>query len=382
MSTKVPMDSPPNIAIAHDWLVARRGGEAVLNAIAEALQPHGVLGPLFTMFDSGVRLGDPVDSLSRETSLLQRIPGSDRLRRWLLPAYHAAVAELSQRLEREHRERGIDLVVSTSSAAMLGLWPPTGVPHLCYLHTPARYIWNQTDAYAGASGLQAFGLGLFGPALKDLDREASRSVTTFVANSTHTASLARECYGRDALVIHPPVRTEFFTPAPIPREEFWLAAGALEPYKRFDLAIEAARIAGRELVIVGKGTCLDALRRQAGPGVRFITNASDEVLRALMRRARLLIFPQVEDFGIIAVEAQACGLPVLARRAGGALDTVLDGTTGRFFVDDNPEALAFAADHCPEPDAPEIRAHAEGFGHARFAEQFAGVALGLIRKPR
>jgi len=211
-------------------------------------------------------------------------------------------------------------------------------------------------------------LRLFGPSLRRWDRRTSSAVTHFVANSGHIRDQIRACYEREAQVIHPPVRTDFFTPDPsIPREDFWLIAGALEPYKRVDAAIEAAARIGRRLVIVGDGSEAARLRRLAAgyPAISFRGRCSDDELRDLFRKAKVLLFPQVEDFGIVAVEGQACGLPVAARRAGGALDTVTD-RTGAFFDDTNADSIARAAAAVPSDCADDCRQNAERFSEANF----------------
>lgn len=381
------------IALAHDWLCGFRGGEAVLERIAslfpwpasdartidEILASADVRPRLFTLFDDGRPLSRRIDSIPRRASILNRAPAS--WRRWLLPLYPAGVRDLSGRLRAAHDRRPFDALVSTSSGLVKGLRAPPGVPHICYCHSPARYLWSQTDQYTPATAagrLRAAGFSAFGPFLRRWDRATAAHVDVFLANSCHTAALIRLAFGRPSRVIHPPCRTEFFTPSRIPREGFWLCVGALEPYKRIDLAIRAGEFAGRELVIVGEGSERAALGRLAGPRVRFLGRIPDEELRDWYRRAEVLLYPQVEDFGITAVEAQACGLGVIARRAGGALDTVVEGRTGAFFDEPTPEALAAAARTAPAFDAAECRRNA-----LRFAEvEFDRAMLAAVRACR
>ncbi len=367
----------PRVALAHDWLCGRRGGEAVLERIATVLRERHEVVAVLTMFDDGSSIGPAVDSLPRIVWPGGRVAGAQRLRRWLLPLYPEAVRWLSGRLARLHADRPIDLVVSSSSAAIKGLSPPRGVPHVCYCHAPARYVWSVEDEYAvGRSPgdtLRTLGLRAIGPLYRAWDRRSAANVTRFIANSSHTAAEIARCYGREAAVVHPPVRAGFFTPDPgVPREPFWLFAGALEPYKRADLAIEAARWTGARLVIVGGGSMEPSLRAMARRlpegAVEFAGRVSDERLRDLYRRARLLLFPQVEDFGITAVEAQACGCPVVARRAGGALDTVIEARTGAFFDRPEPAAIAEAAGRCPLGADEACRRNAERFSEAVFDE--------------
>lgn len=360
------------IALAHDWLCGYRGGEAVLDRIARLVQARFTPGPLYVMVDDGRPLTTAIDSLRHVTSCIQWIPGaSGRLRRWLLPLYPAAVASLSRTLRKAHAREPIDLLISTSSAAIKGMAAPPGIPHLCYCHSPARYLWSQTDEYSRgrAGGLRGRGLAAFGGRLRRWDAASSANVTRFVANSTHTAGGIRRNFGREATVVHPPVRTAFFTPDPaVRREDFWLLVGALEPYKRVDLAIEAARRTGHPLTIVGYGSQSSHLRRLAGPTVRFLGRVSDDELRRLYRTARVLLFPQIEDFGIVAAEALACGLPVVARRSGGALDIVNDGATGSSFDKPDADSLLAAIDRAPQGAAvsPECRAAAERFSEDAF----------------
>jgi glycosyltransferase involved in cell wall biosynthesis len=362
------------IALAHDWLCGVRGGEHVLERIASlVLREHDGAG-LFTMFNDGRAIGPSVSRLPTHVAPLGRRPWSNRLRRWLLPLYPGAVRDLSWMLAQEHARKPIDLVISTSSAAIKGLRPPPGVPHLCYCHSPARYVWTQAERYR--SGLRGLGLRLMGDSFREWDRATAANVTRFIANSTHTASEIHRCYGRDAAVVHPPVREMFFEGPLEARDPNapWLVVSALEPYKCVELAIKAANKAGHALTVVGDGSQRAALEALAGPTVTFTGRVPDEELRAHYRRASLLLFPQVEDFGIVAVEAQACGLPVVARRAGGALDSVLDASavgegraTGAFFEEDSVESLLDAVARCPR-NAEACRDNAARFSEERFDE--------------
>lgn len=376
--TTPPENAPQSmrVALAHDWLVGYRGGEMVLDAIACLLRRQGhTISRIYTMFDNAAPLSPTLDALPRTTSALNRYPES--LRRWLLPRYPAAVAELSRALARDHARNPIDLLISTSSSAIKSIAPPAGVPHLCYCHSPARYLWSQTNNYASPDlkgRLRALGLASFSPRLRDWDRRTATNVTRFIANSTHTAREIERCYQRDSVVIHPPVRTDFFTPDPgVKREDHLLLVSALEPYKRVELGIDAAIRLNRRLVIVGSGSHEHALRAKAHHSqlITFAGKVSDEQLRDHYRRARAFLFPQIEDFGITAVEAQGCGCPVVARHAGGALDSVIDARTGCFFEEPTPEALAEAIDRCPEPQncAEECVANAQRFSQERFDSQ-------------
>lgn len=329
------------------------------------------------MFDDGGPLTPELDALPRQVSTLGTLPGSFKARRWMLPLYPAAVGQLTDRLLGMHQRRPIDLLVSTSSAAIKGLCPPAGVPHVCYCHSPARYLWSQADQYGP---LQRLGLRAFGKPLRAWDRSTATHVTTFIANSTHVANLIKSAYDRDATVIHPPARTTFFTPGNEPRGDHWLAVGAIEPYKRFDTAIEAAKLARAQLRIVGDGSVRAELERNAPSNVTFTGRVTDEQLRHEMRTAAVLLFPQVEDFGITAVEAQACGLPVAARNEGGALDIVQDGVTGAL-CGDSPKVLAEAADRAIACNSDDCVANAERFGEDRFEAAIDAVLREHLERP-
>lgn len=377
----------PRVALVHDWLCGFRGGEAVLERLARVIHDRFEPGELFVMFDDGHPIAPTVDAMHHAVSALGRLPGvSDRLRRWLLPMYPVAVSSLSRQLARSHAQRPIDLVVSSSSAAVKGIRAPDGVPHLCYCHSPARYLWGRGGAYAGPGArgtMRGLGLRVFGSRLRRWDQRTAANVSRFVGNSSFIAREIRRCYGRDAMIVHPPVRTDFFTPSPsVRRENFWLVAGALEPYKRVDLAIAAAHAAKKKLVVVGTGSQDAALRQQAGGSVDFVGRATDEQLRDLFRRAELLIFPPVEDFGIVAVEAQACGLPVVARRAGGALDSVIPGITGAFFEDEDPAAICRAAAEAPRDADLKCRRNAERFAQDTFDASMSEHMIDLLAQSR
>lgn len=334
---------PARIALAHDWLVGLRGGERVLDRIAGLIAREHQPAGLYSLFAAAEPLTETLALWPVTISGLSRAPA--RARRWLLPLYPRGAGELSRALARAHEREPIDVLISSSSGFIKGVRAPRGVPHVCYCHSPPRYLWSQEGEYARAGGMaMRAGLRALGPRLRRWDVASAAGVTHFIANSAHTRAEIARCYGRESEVIHPPVRTGFFTPDPgIQREDFWLVAGALEPYKRTELVIEAARRAGAPLVVAGEGSMRRRLERAARGRVRFVGRVSDEALRDLFRRCGLFVFPQVEDFGITLVEALACGAPVLARRAGGAAEILGDGASGAMFDAPTPEAIADAA---------------------------------------
>ncbi|MFO0830910.1 MAG: glycosyltransferase [Phycisphaerales bacterium] len=376
------------VAIAHDWLCGYRGGEGVLERLIQVVQAEHDLAGLFVMFDDQRPLRPAIDTAPKFISRVGRWPAASttRLRQYLMPMYPRAVRQLTQALEDVHARKPVDLLITSSSAAVKNMRPPHAVPHLCYCHSPPRYVWAQAAEYRRDRSLRSLGLKFYGTNYQRWDRVGSSPdyITRLLANSTYTAEQIAQCYERSARVIYPPVRTDYFTPAMErvgqSRSDTWLYVGALEPYKRVDLAVQAANKLNQELLIIGRGTEGRALRRAAGPKVRFLGYVSDEELREHYRRARLLIFPQVEDFGIVAVEAQACGLPVVARNAGGAADTVLDGVTGALFDEPTMEHLIAATIRCPRRCDSACRVNAERFGErvfdsaiAREIEELCGV---------
>ncbi len=385
------------IALAHDWLVGMRGGEQVLDRIARiVLDDHKPAG-LYTLTDARKPMSEAIDAFEHVRSSLDKLPmARKRLRRWLLPWYPRGVESLRVKLARAHEHEPIDLLVSTHSTAIKALAAPPGVPHLCYCHTPARFLWSQEDQYTRGRGLRArlrrAGLARHGDRLREWDVQSVRAVDTFLANSEHTRALIQKVYKREARLVYPPARTEFFTTTGEERQDHWLLVGALEPYKRADLAIDAAIQAGARLLVVGEGSQASTLRAHAkkverqvrkargrAGSVEFMGRVGDEQLRTLYRRARLLVFPQVEDFGIVPVEAQACGTPVVARAEGGALETVLEGRTGVFFEDPSPAALAAAAHKCPENVEDNCRANAERFSESTFDESMRAEIARMLR---
>ncbi len=382
---------PGRIALAHDWLCGYRGGEAVLEQLAQLVESHAEPAGLFTMFDDARPLTPTIDRWRVRglihASAINRVPmAARRLRRWLMPAYPLAIEDLSSRLAREHKRSPIDLLISTSSSAVKGLRAPPGVAHLCYCFSPARYVWAKPDEFEDRSMkglLRSGGLRLLASGFREWDRETASNVDHFVAISSVVRQRIREAFQRESAIVFPPERIGAFCQgqvagAEVARGSHWLVAGALEPYKRVDLAIRAAVLAGARLVVVGAGSQERVLRRLAAEArtpdghaadIEFAGRVGDEALRECYRRAGLLIFPQEEDFGIVAVEALACGLPVLARRAGGALDIIDDGVTGVFFDEPDPQAIVHAAGRAPRPTRATREAciaSAKRFSESRF----------------
>jgi glycosyltransferase involved in cell wall biosynthesis len=281
---------------------------------------------------------------------------------------------LAWRLRRELRD--LDLVVSSSHACAKAVNVEAGTPHLCYCHTPMRYAWQfELERERFPAAIRPFarrGMGLF----RRWDRSTARRVTSFVANSRAVADRIRAAYAREAEVIHPPVRTELFTPGG-EREDLFLYVGRLVSYKRADLVVEAFAELPYQLVVVGEGPLRAGLEPRATPNVTFVGAVDDERLRDLYRAARALVYPAYEDFGIVMAEAQACGTPVIGLAAGGALDIVDPGATGWLIESQSVQALQAAVRRAvaePLPAAP-IAARAQRFSRGRFREQFRAAAL-------
>lgn len=304
------------IVLAHDWLVAPRGGEQVLARLAELLKPESVV----TLVDSGLSLDAGLDKLPRKTSWLQRIPAAPgRLRRFLTPLMPLAVRSTSV--------PDCDLLVSSSSAFVAGLRAPEGAKHVCYCHAPLRWAREGRTAYRFGPGglLRGLMLDVAAPWFRWFDRRAGQQPDLVLANSCHTAKRIQTAWGRDAAVVYPPVRTNFFLPDASPREDFLLWVGAIEPAKRLDRVMALAERHGQRLVVVGEGSLSPRLRRLAGKRTTFLGRVKDKRLRELYRTASAFVQLHEEDFGITVVEALACGCPVMVHCTGGHAEIVTDG---------------------------------------------------------
>jgi glycosyltransferase involved in cell wall biosynthesis len=382
------------VAVIHDWLTGMRGGEAVLEGILE-LVPHA---ELFTLFHFEGSVSAKIESHPIHTSSLQRYATRDNYRK-LLPLFPRAVREWD--LSR------FDLVISSSHAAAKGV-DAKGHPHLCYCHTPMRYIWDRFDDYF-PRGAQRMAMKLIAPRLRRWDVKTAQSVTAFVANSNFVRERIRTYYDRDATVVHPFVDEEFlqaplirpsgnFSPrggekvldenprlatrgeggpersqgpgeGPLDRDDYHIVVSALVPYKKIELALGT----GRKLVIIGDGPLRETLEKQRHPNVELAGSVSRSRIIERVSRARSLILPGIEDFGITPLEAMALGTPVVALRGGGVLDTVREGQTGIFFDEPTVQSLVRAMDEVElqQWDRSAIRAHAAAFSRARFHRQFS-----------
>lgn len=306
-----------------------RGGEKVLDAVLELFPTANV----YTLFLDPRSLSNIVRRHPITTSWLQRIPGITRHYRKILPLMPLAVESL--------RLRDYDLVISTSHCVAKGILTPPNARHLCYCLTPARYAWSLTEEYLPHPFTRAISQP-FLHRFRQWDFVAAQRVDQFAAISAGIRERIRRFYQRDSVVIHPFADLQKFQPIGGDRGDFYLVASALVPYKRVDLAIHACRILDRRLIIVGIGPEQKRLRALADDGVEFTGSVNDETLRDLYSNTRALLFPGEEDFGIVPVEAMACGTPVIAYGKGGALDTVIDNQTGLFFWEPTVEALVQA----------------------------------------
>jgi glycosyltransferase involved in cell wall biosynthesis len=351
------------VALVHDYLNQYGGAERVLEALHE-LYPAA---PVYTSIYDPQAVPASYRTWDIRVSWMQRLPAWRRLFRAYFPLYPAAFERFDL--------GGYDLVLSSSSAYAKGVRVPPGARHICYCHTPMRFAWR-TEAYMEREGIGAAGRIALAPLLRRLRRwdiATSAGVDVFVANSRAVAERILRCYGREAIVIPPPADLPPFQPGP--PGDYYLGGGRLIPYKRLDLAVQAFTALGLPLKVFGDGRDRAALEAIAGPNVEFLGFVSEERRRALFAGCRAFVFPGEEDFGITPLEAMAAGRPVIAYAAGGALDTVVEGVTGRFFRRQHPAdlAVAVAAARQDQYDQHAIRRHAEAFGREVFFARMRNV---------
>jgi glycosyltransferase involved in cell wall biosynthesis len=366
--------------LIHDWLTGMRGGERCLEVFCE-LFPDA---DLFTLLHVPGSVSALIERRRIVTSFVQRLPAVATRYRYYLPLFPSAVESFDL--------RGYDLVLSSSHCVAKGARPAPGVPHVSYCFTPMRYVWDLYDDYFGRDAGLLTRL-LMPPVVSRLrrwDRASSARVDRFVAISRHVAARIDRCYGRTAEVIYPPVDVQRFEVADGGDDGFYLIVSAFVPYKRVDLALQAADRLGRRLLVVGSGPEERRLRALAGPAVEFLGPCSDGEISELYRRCRAVLFPGLEDFGIVPLEAMAAGRPVIAFAGGGALETVVPpggdrAPTGLFFSAQTVDALADAMRRLESGaiafDPKALRARAEEFDRARFKDRIASFLDGCLRGP-
>ncbi|MFN8651090.1 MAG: glycosyltransferase [Gemmatimonadales bacterium] len=355
------------VALAHDYLVQAGGAERVVAAL-HRIFPEA---PIFTTVADRSVTDALLPGADIRTSWMQRLPGLRKHFRKYVLLYPGAVESLDL--------RGYDLIISSSSAFAKGVIPGPGGFHICYCHTPMRFGWN-AGSYAEREEWGPAVRWLLPPVTQRLrrwDQRTASRVDLYVANSSVVAGRIERCYRRPARIIHPPVEVDRLAPSAT-LEDCYLVVSRLVAYKRIDLAVDAFTRLGRRLVVIGDGPARAALERRAGPSIEFLGRQPDAVVERYLGRSQGLIFPGEEDFGIVPLEANAAGRPVVAYEGGGALDTVISGRTGVYIPEQSVAALMEAVAQCDQTrwDVPAMRRHAESFGEGVFRERI----LALVRE--
>ena len=374
------------VALVHDWLNGMRGGESVLQAIASIFPRAGI----YTLFCDPDTISPELNKHVITTSFIQNLPGRKKHYRYYLPLFPRAIESIDL--------KDSDLVISSSHCVAKGALTGQENLHICYCHSPMRYVWDRFDDYFPKNGMNTLKfktISYFAKRLREWDIRSSGRVDLFIANSNFVRARIKNYYNRPAKVIYPPVDTQYYTPGGGGNEDYYLAAGALVPYKKIDLVIEAFRGLDEKLIVVGDGPELPRLANIASRNVKFIGWVDRETLRDYYRGCKALIFPGVEDFGIIPVEAQACGKPVIAYAEGGITDTVIGPSleeaqgysgfkSGLFFRNQTIGEIRRALKIFPSInfDPSAIREHAARFSKERFfseINEFLNEAVGLFK---
>ena len=365
--------SPPQtkIALVHHWLVTMRNGERVLKALGE-LFPSA---DLFTLVYDRSKIPAPLRNHQISGSLLQHLPNPTEWYRHYLPLFPIATKHLDV--------TGYDLIISSDAAVVKGVRANQCAMHICYCHSPMRYVWSGYETYYKAAGpIARRTLSAFRSWLRRWDYDAAQRVTHFVANSRNVQKRIRDYYGRDSVVIYPPVNTDVFSPPCLQSDEgFFLLVSQLVPYKRIDLVVEAFSTCGRPLLVIGDGIERKRLEKHAAPNIQFVGSQPQKVVVGAMQQCKAFVFAGEEDFGIVMAEAQACGKPVVAFGRGGATEIVDDGVTGILFRDQSVDALLQALEEFERTsfNPTAIRLSALRFARQRFLSEF-GTFVGDAMK--
>ncbi|MBI4281319.1 glycosyltransferase [Candidatus Uhrbacteria bacterium] len=352
------------IAFVHDFLVQNGGAERVLRAL-HALWPEA---PIYTIVHDKKRTHPDLQGKDIRPSFLQKMPFGLSHYQWFLPWMPRAI--------ESHNLMEYDVVLSSSSAFAKGVITGPRTLHICYCHTPTRYLWTDTHTYIRELAYNRLVKHIIPFLLTNLrlwDQMTAHRVDHFIANSKNVQERIKKYYRRESVVVHPPIDTSRFSLADR-IENYYLIGGRLVSYKRYDLAVQAFSKMGIPLVVFGEGPEYARLQAMAKPNVQFVGKVSDEELARLYRHAIAFLHPQEEDLGLTALEAMASGRPVIAYAKGGALETVVPGVTGTFFEEQTWESLADTVLHFNPLayDAKKIRAHAEQFDVQKFQAQVKG----------
>ena len=366
------------VAIVHHWFVSQGGGERVAEELAR-MYPSA---DIFALVADSEKIPVSLQQRTLRTSFLNRLPFASRVYRHLLPLYPLAVEHLDL--------RGYDLILSSDSGPMKGVTVSPSAIHICYCHSPMRYLWDQYHQYRRSmSPVSRAAFSLSAQYVRSWDQRAAKRVTQFVANSSYVASRIFHYYGRESAIIHPPIDTAAGYLAWVPGSAY-LTVGRLVPYKRIDLLIEACNRLGRELRIIGTGPEESRLRSLAGKTISFLGNVDERSLWREYANCRAFLFAAEEDFGMAVVEAQTCGRPVIAFGRGGVLESVVSlhhpaphpQGTGILFQEQTVEAIVDAierfesSEYCFEADL--IRRHASRFSVESFRRSFQDLVDSVV----
>lgn len=359
------------VAIVHDWLVNYGGAESVVESILK-IYPDA---DIFTLVYDKRKIGNHFKNNTVVTSALQKFPFATKLYTKLLKFMPKAFESFDF--------SNYDLVICSSSSCAKGVITPPDVPHIAYVHTPMRYAWDLFFAYRKRSGrLTRFFMDAWMHEIREWDYISSQRIDTLIANSKYIARRIEKFWKRDSEVIYPPVHLEKFTPIKNPSLDYYVAFSRLVPYKRIDIALDACKALGKNLVVIGSGSEEKSLKKRAAgaKNITFTGRISDEKLCTYLQNCKALIFCAEEDFGIVPLEAQACGRPVIAYGKGGACETVKDGKTGVFFSEQTADSAKEAIERFETLDkkgtfkSETIARHAAAFSEERFIREFKAAA--------
>jgi len=358
------------VAIVHDWLVNYGGAERVVESIL-SLYPDA---DIYTLVYDEEKMASHFKPEKVHTSFIQKLPYSTKL--------YTKLLSFMPRAFESFDFSGYDLVICSSSSCAKGVITPPTVPQIAYIHTPMRYAWDMFYDYRKRSSpLTRFFMDRWMPQIRLWDYVSSQRLDYIIANSNYIARRIKKFWNRDAVVINPPVNTIKFSPNGKPAEDFYVVFSRFVQYKRVDLAIKACLRLNKKLIVIGSGSCEKELKDIAGDNqlITFTGRISDEGVRGYLQYCKALIFCAEEDFGIIPVEAQACGRPIIAYGKGGALETVIDGKTGVFFYEQTEDAVCGAIEEFEKLNSQNtfksdiIAEHAASFSEERFKKQISAA---------